>query len=118
MSSEAPILFKSRVMRECRRLLDADGFIEIVTPVLRLLEGGGLTPRLRLEDGRYLRESPAYALRFNLTFAEKIFEIGPCFRVDAVDATHLPEFSMLDLYWRDASLAQVVSLGERLVRLF
>jgi lysyl-tRNA synthetase class 2 len=116
--TEDPILFKARVMREFRKLLDADGFIELETPILRLLQGGGLTPRLRLEDGRYLRESPAYALRLNLSLADKIFELGPCFRIDAIDATHLPEFTMLDLYWRNASLAQALSLAERLVRLF
>jgi lysyl-tRNA synthetase class 2 len=118
MSSENPILFKARVMREFRTLLHEEGFVELMTPVVRRHCGGGLTPRVRLEDGRYLRESSAFALRYNLRLAEKIFEFGPCFRQDVLDATHLPEFTMLDLYWGGASIQDAVSLAERLVQLF
>lgn len=118
MSPENPILFKSRVMREFRNLLYADGFVELSTPVIRRHQGSDFTPRRRLENGWYLRDSPAFALRYNLQFAERIFEMGPCFRVDDVSATHLPEFTMLDLYWRGASLVDAVSLAQRLVRVF
>ncbi|MBI6548311.1 hypothetical protein H8A87_06115 [Xenorhabdus sp. VLS] len=45
-----------------------------------------------------MRESPAFSLRFNLQCSDRIYEIGPSFRPDAVDDTHLSEFTMLDLY--------------------
>ncbi len=118
MNAENPIIYKARVMYEFRKLLNEEGFVELMTPVVRLHQGGGLTPRVRLEAGQYLRESSAYALRYNLKFADKIFEFGPCFRQDALDATHLPEFTMLDLYWRGASIDDAVNLAERLLRLF
>ena len=118
MSPENPIIFKARVMREFRSLLYAEGFVELSTPIIRRHRGSGLTPRMRLTDGWYLIDSPAFALRYNLQSAEKIFEIGPCFRLNDISATHLPEFTMLDLYWRGASLVDAVSLAERLVRLF
>lgn len=124
VSPKDPILFKARVLRGFRSLLDAEGFVELSTPLIRRhddigsLSGAELRPRMRVGDGWYLRDSPAFALRYNLRLAEKIFEMGPCFRQDDIDTTHLPEFTMLDLYWRGASLEDAVSLAERLVRLF
>lgn len=118
LKTEVPVVFKAHVIREFRRLLCDRGFLEVSTPVIRRHEGGALTPRLRLSDGRLLRESPAFALRYNLRHVPKAFEIGVCFRPDPVDATHLQEFSMLDLYWRDAALDEVVPLAQDLVGLF
>lgn len=118
MTPKDPTLFRARVTRDFRKFLDDEGFIELSTPVIRQYEGDILRPRIRLEDGRYLRESAAFALRCNLHLAGRIFDLGPCFRPDTVDSTHLDEFTMLDLYWRGAALADTESLAVKLVQMF
>jgi lysyl-tRNA synthetase, class II len=98
--------------------LHGEGFLEFSTPVIRRHPGSELTPRIELKDGRFLRDSPAFGLRYNLRYSDRIFEIGPCFRREDVSATHLPEFTMLDLYWRGAAMVDAVNLARKLISKF
>ena len=118
IESEVPVLFVSRVVQTLRASLQERGFVELMTPLLRRHPGSALTPRLQLTDGDFLRDSPAYALRYNLQFASEIFEIGRCFRQGDHGSTHLREFTMLDLYWGGASLSQAATLASDLVSQF
>ncbi len=113
-----PILYKAAVVRRLRDALHHEGFVEIPTPVLRRHAGDRSRPRIPAGHGRYLRECAGPALRPNLTRAERIFEIGPCFRPDQCDATHLAEFTMLDLYARGDSMEYVSALVRQLLSLF
>lgn len=114
---ESPVLFKSQVIHEFRQFLHGEGFLEFSTPVIRRQPGSELTQRIELKDGRSLRDSPAFGLRYNLRYSDQIFEIGPCFRRE-VSATHLPEFTMLDLYWRGAAMIDAVNLARKLISRF
>lgn len=113
-----PILYKAEVVAKLRDYLSNEGFIEIFTPVMRRFEGDSGRKRIQVEHGRFLRESPALALRYNLQYADRIFEIGPCFRPDKSDATHLSEFTMLDSYTLGESMEYLSSLVNRLIGLF
>ncbi|WP_455809709.1 amino acid--tRNA ligase-related protein [Pseudomonas koreensis] len=113
-----PVIYKAKMLRQIRQILDSEGFLEIMTPILRRHPGDDDRPRLQLSDGRWLRESPAFALRCNLQHAPAVYELAACFRPDALDATHLPEFTMLDLYRQDATLDEVLALACRLVKSF
>ncbi|MCD4863298.1 MULTISPECIES: amino acid--tRNA ligase-related protein [Pseudomonas] len=113
-----PVIYKARMLQRIRRLLDSEGYLEIMTPILRRYPGDADRPRLQLSDGRWLRESSAFALRCNLQHAPAIYELAACFRPDELDSTHLPEFTMLDLYRQEASLGEMLELACRLVRTF
>ncbi|CDL84552.1 amino acid--tRNA ligase-related protein [Xenorhabdus cabanillasii] len=114
----SPILYKAALIRRIRTFLDSQEFIEIMTPVMRRYAGDSSRPRLSLHNGSWLRESSAFALRFNLQFYDRIYEIGPSFRPDAVDATHLPEFTMLDLYKKDSNLDEMLQLAKSIIEMF
>lgn len=113
-----PVIYKSTMMRRIRNLLDHEGYFEIMTPILRKFPGDADRPRLQLTDGRWLRESSAFALRYNLQFTPAVYEMGASFRPDELDATHLPEFTMLDLYKRDATIDEMLDLATRIVSEF
>jgi lysyl-tRNA synthetase class 2 len=113
-----PFLYKTELIWKVREFLHQQRFVELATPIIRKHDCDQLCPRLQLNDGRYLRESAAYALRYNLGITDKIFEIAPCFRSDPPDNTHLYEFLMLDLYARNHSMMDIITLAQNLLRLF
>ena len=84
--SQHPILFLAKVIQAFRSTLWKEHFIEIPTPIIREHDCCAVVPRLRVADGRYLRESAALALRRNLAYAPRVFEVAQCVREDVVDA--------------------------------
>lgn len=112
-----PILYMAQVLQVLRVALWNENFLEIPTPVLRAHDACARFPRFKLEDGRYLREAAAFALRRNLAYCPRIFEIGPCFRQDVLDDTHLQQFTMLDVYQKGANLEDAITLCKKLISL-
>ena len=82
--------------KRLRMALDGLGFCEVTTPVRA---NDGLRPCMELE----LRTTLASGL-------EGVYEIGPCFRDERSDRTHLPEFQMLELFWNRPSFTTLVHL--------
>lgn len=82
--------------KRLRMALDGLGFSEVTTAVRT---DDGLRPCMELE----LRATLASGL-------EGVYEIGPCFRDEQPDDTHLPEFQMLELFWNRPSFATLVHL--------
>ncbi|MCX6731682.1 MAG: lysine--tRNA ligase [Candidatus Parcubacteria bacterium] len=103
-------LLRSKVISEIRNLLDKDGFMEVETPMLQNLAGGALaepftTHHNALNIDLYLRLAPELFLKKLLVGGfNKVYEMGKDFRNEGIDATHNPEFTMLELYesYRDA----------------
>ncbi len=114
-----PISFKSDMLWQLRRSLRERSFKELLTPVVRQGDDRtGLRATVELGGSKYLRSMIGPALRYNLQFHPRIFEIGPCFRTDDPDRTHSQEFAMLDLYVAGESYDFLFSLAEDLVRPF
>lgn len=114
---DAPLLMLIETIQAIRLHLWDKGFLEIPTPVIRAHDCCEVIPRIPLTDGRFLQDSPALALRRHLGHYEKVFTVGQCFRPDPIDDTHLQQFHMLDLYVREASLTDVVTLFRELIGL-
>ncbi|WP_435058091.1 amino acid--tRNA ligase-related protein [Streptomyces sp. bgisy060] len=111
-----PIALKSNLLFGLRDTLRAEGFLELHTPVARRADlGPGRRTPADLDGGRYLRAMIGPALRMNLEFHPRIFEIGPCFRPETPDDLHGCEFSMLDLYAANEDFAFLLHLAEQLV---
>ena len=112
-----PLPLLVEVMQVFRQHLWGLGFLEYPTPAIRAHECCDVIPRLRLDDGRYLQDAPALALRRQMSRSPKVFALAQCFRRDQVDATHFQQFHMLDLYEKDGTLDDAVALLRGLVEI-
>jgi len=92
------------VTRSLREELHARGFLEAETPVLQVLHGGAnarpfITRSNAYDIELYLRIAlELYLKRLVVGGLEKVYEIGRIFRNEGADATHNPEFTMLEAY--------------------
>jgi lysyl-tRNA synthetase class 2 len=122
-NEEARELFiaRARVITEIRRFLDAEGFVEVETPVLQSLYGGGAarpftTHHNVLERDLYLRIAlELYLKRLIVGGLERVYEIGKNFRNEGLSPKHNPEFTMLEWYEAYADYDDVAERCERLV---
>jgi lysyl-tRNA synthetase class 2 len=95
---------RSAVVRSVREALGSRGYIEVETPVLTALHGGAnarpfITHYNTYNVDVYLRIAlELYLKRLVVGGIEKVFEIGRNFRNEGADATHNPEFTMLEAY--------------------
>ncbi len=97
-------LKKYSFVKEIRRYLEDNGYIEIETPVL-IDHPSGATARPfishhnALDMAVYLRIAPeTYLKRAIVGGFTKVFEFARCFRNEGMDATHLQDFTMLEGY--------------------
>ncbi len=129
-SEEARALFidRARIISAVRAYLDAQGFIEVETPVLQPLYGGALarpftTHHNALDRDLYLRiATELYLKRLIVGGLERVYELGKDFRNEGVSHKHNPEFTMVEWYEayadyeREASrLEEVVAAAARAV---
>jgi lysyl-tRNA synthetase class 2 len=112
---------RARMVSAIRRFLDAEGFIEVETPVLQPLYGGALarpftTHHNALDREFYLRiATELYLKRLIVGGLERVYELGKDFRNEGIDSTHNPEFTMLEWYEAYADYEDVAGRCERLV---
>jgi lysyl-tRNA synthetase class 2 len=97
-------LLRTKVVSSIRRYLDAEGFVEVETPVLQPRYGGAfahpfVTHSNELESDLYLRiATELYLKRLIVGGLERVYEIGKDFRNESVSYKHQPEFTMLEWY--------------------
>ena len=95
---------RAAVTRSVREELHARGYLEAETPVLQTLHGGAnarpFTTHINAFDlDLYLRIAlELYLKRLVVGGIERVYEIGRIFRNEGADATHNPEFTMLEVY--------------------
>lgn len=114
-------LLRSRIVATLRRLMDANGFMEVETPVLVSVPAGGMatpfsTHYKSLNRELFLRiATELYLKRLIIGGLEKVYEIGRVFRNEGVDLTHNPEFTMMESYEAFADYTDVMSMVEELI---
>ncbi len=95
---------RARIIGAVRRSLDEDGFIEVETPVLQPLYGGGharpfTTHHNALDRDLYLRiATELYLKRAIVGGLERVYELGKDFRNEGLSPKHNPEFTMVEWY--------------------
>jgi lysyl-tRNA synthetase class 2 len=95
---------RSAAIRAVRDTLDGLGYLEVETPILQTVHGGANARPFRTHINAYdlelyLRIAPElYLKRLMVGGVDKLFEIGRNFRNEGADATHNPEFTMLEAY--------------------
>jgi lysyl-tRNA synthetase class 2 len=111
---------RSAIIKEIRRFLESEGFLEVETPILQPLYGGARAQPFKtymnaLDIDLYLRVSPElYLKRLLIGGFEKVYEIGKCFRNEGVDRSHNPDFTVLEFYWAYADYKKLMKLTERM----
>jgi lysyl-tRNA synthetase class 2 len=116
-----PIQTRFELTRELRRYLDDNGFLEVETPVLQQVAGGAEATPFETEleardEPRYLRIATEIHLKRLLVGGfEQIYEVGPVFRNEDIDATHNPEYTQLELYEAYADYTDMMELTEALL---
>jgi lysyl-tRNA synthetase, class II len=124
MNPEARRLAELRASatRALREDLHARGFLEVETPVLQTLHGGAnarpFTTHINAYDlDLYLRIAlELYLKRLVVGGIEKVYEIGRIFRNEGADATHNPEFTMLELYEAYGDYTTMAALTRELIQ--
>ncbi len=112
---------RARIITAIRRFLDADGFIEVETPTLQPLYGGGAarpftTHHSALDRRLYLRiASELYLKRLIVGGLERVYELGKNFRNEGFSPKHSPEFTVLEWYEAYADYFDVAARFERLM---
>jgi lysyl-tRNA synthetase class 2 len=112
---------RSAITRAVRDTLNAEGYLEIETPVLQLIHGGAKARPFRTHINAFDQEMTLrIALELNLKKAvvggvDKVFEIGRIFRNEGVDSTHSPEFTMLEVYQAYGDQFTMADLMRRMV---
>ncbi len=112
---------RTELIRAIRGFLDAEGFLEVETPILQPIYGGAaarpfMTYHNALEQQLYLRiADELYLKRLVVGGFEKVYEIGKDFRNEGISTHHNPEFTMLELYQAYADYNDIMDLVERLI---
>lgn len=111
---------RTRVMSLIRQFLDERGFIEMETPILQPIYGGGAANPFKthykaLEQDMYLRiADELYLKRLIVGGYEKVYEVCKDFRNEGIDRFHNPEFSMIELYQAYTDYHGIMELIESL----
>lgn len=93
---------RSKIIEAHRQYLLKKGYIEVETPVLQPLYGGGLARPFKTYQNAlgiplYMRISTElYLKRLIVAGFEKVFELARVFRNEGIDRSHNPEFTMLE----------------------
>ncbi len=112
---------RSRMVARLRQVMDERGFMEFQTPILQPIYGGAnarpfTTHHNALDMTLYMRIAPElYLKRLLVGGFEKIYEIGPMFRNEGVDARHNPEFTMIEAYQAYGDWEDMMELMEAIV---
>lgn len=112
---------RTTIVRALRRTLDGRGFLEVETPILQPIAGGGsAVPFMAhwnaLHTDVYLRIAIELHLKRLLVGGyARVYEIGRVFRNEGLSPRHNPEFTLLEAYQAYATYDDMRELTETLI---
>jgi len=111
---------RSRIVSSTRRFLEAEGYIEVETPVLQSKAGGALarpfvTHHNALDEDLYLRIALELSLKKLIVGGiDRVYELSRVFRNEGVSVRHNPEFTLMECYCAYADYEDMMVLTENL----
>ncbi|MDD4494191.1 MAG: lysine--tRNA ligase [Eubacteriales bacterium] len=118
---KATFVARSKIIGSIRRFLDKRDFLEVETPILNVIPGGGnarpfITHHNTLDIDLYLRIAPElYLKRLIVGGLEKVYELGRLFRNEGMSVKHNPEFTTIELYQAYTDYKGIMELTEQLI---
>ena len=113
---------RSQIISLIRRYMEADGYMEVETPILQTIQGGAtakpfITHFNALNQECYLRIATELHLKRLLVGGfEAVFEVGRIFRNEGMDLTHNPEFTTMEAYRAYSDLEGMKKLAEGVIK--
>jgi lysyl-tRNA synthetase, class II len=114
-------LKRSKLIQSMRRFLDAQGFVEVETPMMQPIAGGAvarpfITHHNTLDMDLYLRIAPElYLKRLTVGGFDRVYEINRNFRNEGLGWRWNPEFTMLEFYQAYTDYRGVMDLTQKLI---
>ncbi len=114
-------LLRSRIIKAVRDFLEAEGFLEVETPMMHYIPGGAAGRPFKTHHNEYgmdlyLRIAPElYLKRLVVGGLDKVYEINRSFRNEGVSTKHNPEFTMLEVYAAYANYEDMMRLTQNLI---
>ena len=112
---------RAKIIDEIRKFLDKRGYIEIDCPMLQPIYGGGsarpfVTELHALKMPIYLSISTELYLKRLISGGfEKVYTMNRVFRNEGIDATHNPEFTILETMWAYKDYTSNMDLFEEMI---
>jgi lysyl-tRNA synthetase class 2 len=113
---------RTKIIQSIREFLNDNDFLEVETPILQPLYGGGNARPFKTHHGKLDREmylriaDELYLKRLIVGGYDKVWELCKDFRNEGLDRWHNPEFTMIELYWAYADYRDMAALVEELMR--
>jgi lysyl-tRNA synthetase class 2 len=114
-------LKRSKLVQSIRQTLNAQGFVEVETPMMQPIAGGAVarpfkTHHNTLDLDLFLRIAPElYLKRLVVGGLDRVFEINRNFRNEGISMRHNPEFTMVEFYQAYTDYRGVMDLTQKLL---
>ena len=114
-------ILRSKILKEIRRFMDENGYMEVETPILTTVATGDaarpfITHHNTLDLQMYLRIAPELNLkRLIVGGFDRVFEIGKNFRNEGMDIKHNPEFTNMEFYSAYQDYNDMMDISEKLI---
>ncbi len=114
-------LMRSKIIKTMKDFFDAQGFLEVDTPILSTIAGGAtakpfLTHHNTLDIDMYMRiANELYLKRLIVGGFDKVYEMGKMFRNEGMSVRHNPEYTAVELYAAYEDYEYMLRLTENVV---